>query len=331
MPYWNPKFHRDIRAPSVQNGSVTRNQLFGGAGLVILVGLAFWSNGRRAALADVAAANDALRERIAAASRHDNSVSSPAGRTPGEIRRSHFMPGEIPWHRVAEWFAGEQDGAAQPRELARLRIALLDFTPDELAAELDRIDALDGSEAMRWLVGDILGTKDPHQMLDRFHAGFEDMRGLGRWQTRVAFENWAIREPDAASAWFDGKLAEGWLHTSALDGTRRNRIEFETLLIAARPDDPAVAARLARLRDDERERIFTSLPDHRVRAGTEIAWLRAIREQLPPDEQTRAAGRIASITLRRDANADIGSLLDEAGLDAGVKQQVLDDLNRSKP
>lgn len=188
-----------------------------------------------------------------------------------------------------------------------------------------------GSDATRFLVGDILGSKDPQRMLERFHRGFEDMEGIRRWQIQAVLQHWVAREPEAATGWLDQSIAAGWLGTRALDGIRHHRVSFETLLLSARPDDPAVAARLEQLDDHERRNLFGSLPEHRVRAGTEGDWLRKIGEYLPPAEQASAAGRIATFTLRRNAGADIGSMLDEAGLDAGVKRQVLESLQPITP
>lgn len=223
--------------------------LLAGTALASLAGLALWSGGNRSALAEVAAANETLRGRIAEAQQPNERGTAPAARHAGEGRRPTFAPGTIPWQRVEEWLTNEPDYQA-------------------------------------------------------------------------TFHHWTAREPQAAADWFDEKVGADWLPTRALDGIRRSRLEFETILFAASPDDPATAARLTRLPDRERDHLFSSVPDHRVRA---------IRDHLPPDHQARASARIAAVIHRRDGEADIGVLLDEAGLSAGVKRQVLHEVQPSKP
>lgn len=306
------------------------------ATLAAVVALAVWMVGQREALRGVTASNDDLRQKIATARAMSGQKDvSIADRRIAELKQRSVTAKDIDWRKAAEWIAREETGSGPSRDLGQLRLALFDFSPVDLDAALDALDALDlpahVSDQLRWMVGDVLGPKDPQRLLDRWHGALDERHSSTQWRLGLTFQNWAARDPATAAAWIDQRVADGSLEARALDGVNHARLNFEAAVLVARIGQPAADQRLAQLPEEQREQALARLTEHQIRPGTEADYVEIIRRQLEPARQTQAITRIARVVMKRGGLAAANELLDQAGLDDTQTRTILESIQPAQP
>lgn len=209
---------------------------------------------------------------------------------------------KIDWKDIAGKMAEMRGGGmGDMRTMIRLQRLLLDMSAQDLCAQLDVIAALDlDDNARKQLEGTILGIladKDPKMVLERFGGEVGDDASSGRWYLNMALTKWAEKEPAAATAWLDKAIADGKLDSKSLDGKSEHRIHLESAMVNAllKTDPAAASARVAALPEDQREDFFRQGFFFQVSAGTEAAYAKMVRENLP-------AGKVGGILANTAGN-----------------------------
>ena len=242
-----------------------------------------------------------LTERIRQARAAGDEASMAHG--PAELSRKE-KDGKIDWKDISGKMAGMRNGGmGEMRANIRLQRLLLEMSTEDLCAQLDEIAALDlDDNARKQLEGtvlDVLAEKDPKLVLERFEGEIGDENSGGRWHLNVALAKWAEKEPAAAAAWLDRQIADGKLDSKSLDGKSPYRMHFEGSLVSAllKTDPAAASARVAALPEDQREDFFNQGFFMQVASGTESAYARMVRENLPAakvgDVLAKTAGNLA--------------------------------------
>ncbi len=198
---------------------------------------------------------------------------------------------KIDWKNLAGKMKDMRDGGMQDmRVMMRMQRLLMDLTAEELCAQLDEIAALDIEENVRkQLQGMIMGSlaeKDPKLALERFGKDLQDDDFGVSWQMSHALRKWAEKEPPAAAAWLDKRIAEGGLESKSLDGRNSSLVRFESSLVGAllKTDAAAATARVMALNEAQREQLFQQGFFFQLEKGTEAAYAKLARETMPADK-----------------------------------------------
>ena len=198
---------------------------------------------------------------------------------------------KIDWKDLAGKMKDMRDGGGQDiRTMMRMQRLLMDLTAEELCAQLDEIAALDIEENVRkQLQGMIMGSlveKDPKLALERFGKDLQDDEFGVSWQMSHALRKWADKEPVAAAAWLDKRIAEGGLESKSLDGRNSSLVRFESSLVGAllKTDAAAATARVMALNEAQREQFFQQGFFLQLEKGTEAAYAKLARETMPADK-----------------------------------------------
>lgn len=174
--------------------------------------------------------------------------------------------------------------------MMRMQRLLMDLTAEELCGQLDEIAALDIEENVRkQLQGMIMGSlaeKDPKLALERFGKDLQDDDFGVSWQMSHALRKWADKEPAAAAAWLDKRIAEGGLESKSLDGKNPSLVRFESSLVGAllKTDPAAATARVMALNDAQREQFFQQGFFFQLEKGSEAAYAKLARDTMPADK-----------------------------------------------
>lgn len=198
---------------------------------------------------------------------------------------------KIDWKDLAGKMKDMRDGGGQDiRTMMRMQRLLMDLTAEELCTQLDEIAALDIEENVRkQLQGMIMGSlveKDPKLALERFGKDLQDDEFGVSWQMSHALRKWADKEPAAAAAWLDKRIAEGGLESKSLDGRNSSLVRFESSLVGAllKTDAAAATARVMALNEAQREQLFQQGFFFQLEKGTEAAYAKLARETMPADK-----------------------------------------------
>lgn len=175
--------------------------------------------------------------------------------------------------------------AVLSRATLQVRRALLDMSVEELVAQLDAIDALEGcdEEKTELQIGVIrsLARKAPQLVLERFAACLRDggSRELNQ-ELSVAFRCLLDRDAAAATAWMDKQICAGTFDSKTLDGSDDKRLPFELSLMGDFVSHDLQQAR---------KRLETMAPALRVQI-LEQRWL----AQMEPGKEKEMADLIRS-------------------------------------
>lgn len=237
--------------------------------------------------------NGELRVRMAAARVADSSSD------PSRPDRPDKKGEPIDWDKLASLHQEHPNGNAPGMLSIQRRLLAMD--PDELLAELDRIDAMDLDHGIRnkleLLILDPLCKKDAEAALDRFKGRLGDKPGMHEFLLSNALKDWAKKDGVAANTWLDREADAGTFKSKSLDGKNRVKTRFESAVVFGMfAADPAQAeARLSSLPPDQRTEILGKADDfHKMGEGDEIAFAEIARRQL--DEK----GRVEAIAARAD-------------------------------
>lgn len=198
---------------------------------------------------------------------------------------------KIDWKDIAGKMKDMRNGDGQDiRTMMRMQRLLMDLTAEELCAQLEEIAALDIEENVsKQLQGMIMGSlaeKDPKLALERFGKDLQDDDFGVSWQMSHALRKWADKEPAAAAAWLDKRIAEGGLESKSLDGKNPSLVRFESSLVGAllKTDPAAATARVTALNDAQREQFFQQGFFFQLEKGSEAAYAKLARDTMPADK-----------------------------------------------
>ena len=286
-----------------------------------LVLSAIWIASQNRILNRIETANASLHASIATAQhRSNNQTEDPDPSMASRLRQgARHSIGGIDWKRIAATQASMQsgDGIDNIRIRVALQKTLQDLSAAEIAAGLDEIAGLDIADEVRrdlesMLIG-ILAEQDPQLALDRFSDRLTDVHGALGWQLSAAFQQWSTKDPMAAAAWMDGRIAEGIFDSKSLDGKNPNRFRFEASLIQTLlGTDPAAAAkRLADIPEGHRADVFAQHAFFRVKPGQGKAVADLIRNQIPELDRLNTLARTAAPMVHQGGYEKVASFLGE--------------------
>ncbi|MFT3990211.1 MAG: hypothetical protein QM680_02260 [Luteolibacter sp.] len=196
------------------------------------------------------------------------------------------------------------------RAMSRMARILKNMTPEELIRQLDEIDALDLSEKARdplisMVIFRLIETQ-PEYVMERYKSRLANLRSgfLGTSLT-VAFTSWAMKDPQAATRWFDQQVEAGTFESKALDGKSDARRDFEGALIKQiiTTDLQAAMDRVLRLSPDDRLWIFergntvvSQFQDPKIAEN----YSRLLRSSLPADKVSKILADYANSLFVKD-------------------------------
>lgn len=199
---------------------------------------------------------------------------------------------KIDWKDLAGKMDQMRNGGGMPdmRAMLRMQRLLMDLSGEELCAQLDEIATLDLEDAAKkQLQGMILGVlaeKDPKLALERFGDTLGDENSGMYWLLSSALRQWADKEPAAAIAWLDKKIAAGKFESKSLDGKNQSLNRFEGALVGAllKTDPAAATARVTALPESQREDFFQQGFYFQLGKESEAAYAKLVRDSMAADK-----------------------------------------------
>jgi hypothetical protein len=169
---------------------------------------------------------------------------------------------KVNWQRLSDIHGQPTKGIFAKLELRRTELLLREMSPEELLAALAEIAALDVDVRERWPINEqvlaALAVKDPVALLDHLTSpgGTEVLSGNFMFNV---LSTWAGKDPAAATAWLDRKVAAGDFTSKSLSGEShlRTALEAAMLKILIGSDATAATARISALPEAQRARIIT--------------------------------------------------------------------------
>jgi hypothetical protein len=183
--------------------------------------------------------------------------------------------------------------------MVEMQRTLVAMSADELMAQVDAINALDLPKdlkaSLQGMIIGVLAQKDPRLAVERFANQMGNQQGGLSWQVSNAFQQWAAKDPAAAIAWMDARIAEGKFASTSLDGKNDQRLQFERGLVTSllASDPQAAEARIAKLPVEQRAEVLRSGVIFGMKPGTEKALVDLIRHQMPEDQRMATLGQCA--------------------------------------
>ncbi len=295
-----------------------------------LLAAGIWLGLQHQSLSNVENRNTTLRERIDAARRAGPGDEGKGG-TAGGKNGKQAGPKKIDWKDLATRQRAMNRGESAPdmRAMVQMQQALLAMDAAELIAQLDEIEGLDipadaktGLQSM--LIG-MLAEKDPKAAMDRFGDKLDDDRQGMSWQVANAFQQWSQKDPTAALAWLDARIAAGKLENKSLSGMNdiRQRLESSAIgaLVATNP--AAAAERLSRIPEDQRAAVFQNGMFFAMKPGSEKAVADLIRSQVPEAERNTTLAQSTSMLVHQGGYERVGKFLSDIDASAGEREQIV--------
>lgn len=255
--------------------------------VLALVVAGFWIGPKREAVASVERKLQALKVEdagkdgvVQVAERRER--AKEAGEVNGAKRK------EIDWEAVALAEENERN-SGRTRNFRGVEEMLLDtrldsMTPDELLAELVRVDALDLSvdskETLESRLHHILARRDPKFALEHLERwlGVKESAGFA---LTSALREYAKKHPSEAIAWLDRQIAEGRLEVKRLDGRNWSRDRLEGALVQAGmiAFPGLLVERLGKMAPKDRLAVMGSLTP-RMPKQEQVAYANLVRQTL---------------------------------------------------
>jgi hypothetical protein len=266
--------------------------------VLALAAAAIWLGSQHRSISVLQEQSGALSKRIETARQESaNGGETTLGNGPGGRKAAKGLD----WKEIAEKQRLMQSGndVQGMRMMVEMQRTLIAMSADELMSQIDQIEALDLPKDLKAnLQGMILGVlaqKDPRLAVERFVDQIANSQGGLSWQLGAAFQQWAAKDPAAAIAWMDARIAEGKFTSTSLDGKNDQRIRLERGLISSllSSDPQAAEARIAKLPPDQRLELLQSGMVFGMKPGSEKALADLIRHQIPEDQRNAALAQCA--------------------------------------
>ena len=244
---------------------------------------------------------------------------------------------KIDWKDLAGKMKDMRDGDGQDiRTMMRMQRLLMDLTAEELCTQLDEIAALDIEENVRkQLQGMIMGSlaeKDPKLALERFGKDLQDDEFGVSWQMSHALGKWADKEPAAAAAWLDKRIAEGGMESKSLDGRNSSLVRFESSLVGAllKTDPAAATARVKALNEAQREQFFQQGFFFQLGKESEGTYAKLARETMPADKISGILADTARNLVRQGGFERVDGFIASSAATDGEKQTIVERVLKNK-
>jgi hypothetical protein len=288
---------------------------------------AIWLGSQHRSISALKDQTGELRKRVETA-RHD---ASREGADPRSGKSGKNAAKKLDWKALAQKQRAMQGGndIQGMRDMMAMQRTLLEMSPDDLLAQLDEIDALDLSKdlksGLQGIIIGVLAQKDPKLAVERFADQLDNARGGMSWQISAAFQQWAVKDPAAAMAWMDARVADGKFASTALDGKNEQRLQFERgLVISLLSSDPQAAEkRMSDLPADQRADLLRNGMLFGMKPGSEKALADLIRHQIPEDLRLSTFGQCVGQLVHQGGFERVDKFLAEVGPSQEEKDAVV--------
>ncbi|MDB6135837.1 MAG: hypothetical protein JWM59_4080 [Verrucomicrobiales bacterium] len=227
----------------------------------------------------------------------------------------------------------QQRGGVMPdlKTLVKVQSSILEMSTEEISTLLEETAASELSEeekaAVESMLVQSLAQKDPKAAV-MAGADLLDDSGSGdrnRWMLNSAFNQWVVRNPQEAAAWYDEQLAAGKFENKALSEVNEVRVSFESGLISSLLlKDPAAAeARLAALTPEERVATLSRGWDIPVTPEGQDAFVRTARNVVEERDQAGVIANYARMIGDRGKLEDVSAFLAKSGSAGEERQQII--------
>jgi hypothetical protein len=273
-----------------------------------------WLTSQRRELTSLETSNATITAAIARARAGDFPAADEAA--PQRPRADAFRSAGAPdWKKIAQASLQSAGPNQDMRAMVALQTALRDFSTAELLAGIEEIRAMDLPDGVkRQLESGLISViveRDPQLALERFADTLRS--GQPNWNLSGAIGKWSAKDPAAATAWMDARIADGTFDSRSLDGKNLPRLLFEASLIEnfLASDPAAAAARLQSLPEDQRAEVFFHGGLLRLKPGQAKPTADLIRSHLPDKDRLPTLGKLASPLLRQGGLPRVAETLRE--------------------
>ena len=290
---------------------------------------AVWLGSQHRTMSALQEQSGELRKRIEVA-RSEGGPEGEGGSQGG--KQGKAASAKIDWKQIAEKQAASMQAGndiQNMRTMMEMQRRLMEMSAEDLLAQADEIDALDLSKDLKAsLQGIILGVlvqKDPKLAVERYADQIGSAQGGMSWQLGAAVQQWAAKDPAAAVAWMDGRIAEGKFASTSLDGKNPQRLQFERGLVTSllASDPRAAEERISKLPVDHRGEVLNSGVIFGMKPGTEKALAEIIRNQMPEDRRASTLAQCAGSLVHQGGLERVDKFLAEIGPSQEEKDAVV--------
>ena len=269
--------------------------------ILALVIVAGWSGSDRYLISRLERENEELKAGLtirssgseAAAS---SSTTKPSGKS-GQFKKLAALMAEV--RRTSTKLA-----------MLRLEQQCKGMTTAELVSMLDEIHGLDvldnGSAQLKFMLVQQLCLKAPKSALERF-AGLSHKDRDEMVQTLTsAMKEWSPQDLKMADTWFNGEITNGKFDGTAIDGQNPLRDSFESGLLGAWISvDPAAAARLTALPENERGLAFWACTTKPIKEEDQLTFANLVRTLAPEKSRTATLADLAASVSSNSAGGRV--------------------------
>lgn len=267
---------------------------------------------------------------------------NPALQTPSRLVVPLTCQVSINWRQLSTLSSERLPTLFDRQLILRAEARIRAMSEGELLAALDEVSTLTADvrelDDLREKIIIALQEKNPEAALDYLnHPDRKKEYHLSDASPRI-LAAWAAKDPAAAAAWLDRRLAAGDFDTTALQGHnfRRNRIEAAFLGVLLKSNAADVEKRVLNLPDDQRlatlRQMVTqadyddeSLPKESLASFTSL-----IRSTLLPNAQNQLIAETASTILKYHDYQAADAFLDQASASPGERETTVQQAARGK-
>ena len=239
--------------------------------------------------------NELKERRVTLVEAIDRGEAEVARDSPARKKESwKTADGEVDWLVLAQKIS-EMEGRGPEgdfREFIAIQKMLMGMNEEELMTALRKIKELDISDRVKNQLAEglleMLAQKNPELAIKLFSPGGEWESSASRWRLASSFSQWLAKDPQSAMKWLDEQIAAGHLEPKDLDGRDSPREALERTVIQhlMKTDPRAVAARMSKMDEADRDRILRSLRWQVTRRNKEnIPQLIALVEEFASEDR----------------------------------------------
>ena len=272
--------------------------------LLALVAVVAWNVVRWRADDSLKTENVNLRGRIVSVARD----RTPDGR---EVPSGGDSPG------FSEIVEMRSRGVSLSRKEFKQRMA--GMPAGEILKAADELSALGLSgkktEGFEEVLIELLVEKDPELAIQTFSDRIvDDVDGIG-WRLSQAFGDWVEKDTEAATAWFDAKVADGMFKTKSLDDRSEARQQFEAELLSVLLGKDVIGpgARIGATPEDQRQEVMELIDFAELDPAARRSYVELVRASVPEGAREEVFAYAISELVLMGGYADVELLFSDIG------------------
>jgi hypothetical protein len=295
-----------------------------------------WLGTQRKSISAVESETTLLRQHVEAAkapSSPDDDRSLAAARTRAKQVKN---PKAVDWKDLASKMTSSQGMMPDMRAMMEIQRTITPMSAAELSEALKETAALQLDPQSRMMLESmllqLLSQKDPQLVLEQHLDRLEGPNGSMSGQLASAFQQWLAKDPAAAAAWFDARIAEGKFEGKSLDGSSHGRLQFEAAMVSSllATDPDAAGKRLAMLSKHEQQELFRQGMFMNLKPGSEKAMANLIREHVPEARRGSTLANATGMMVHQGGYEKVGEFLDGIEATPAERKAVANEAARSK-